>query len=225
MVLQERDLRCENFRKQLEVVPDEIGREKRAISIEQKKLQDARDELRALEVKRAELEGEVEVIEASILRYKTQQMEVKKQEEYSALQHEIDDAGDKVGRLEDEILNLMELVERKQAALAQLEAETKERIHVLEAHIDRLERSRESFAVDLEEALRELEAAKSSVDPGTLTQYEFVKRQVRRGPYAVELDGGKCSGCHLKVSGEVDSTARKGKELVKCNNCGRIVFS
>ena len=48
-------------------------------------------------------------------------------------------------------------------------------------------------------------------------------------PAVVVISGGKCGGCHLKVSSEVESAAR-GKTvdplapLPTCDQCGRIVY-
>lgn len=225
LILQDRDIRCDNFRRQLEAVPDMIAKDERAISEERDKLAHMRDEILKLEVKRKEHEGEIESIEAAIVRYKTQQMEVKKNEEYAALQHEIDDAGDRVGRLEDQVLNLMEILDQRNEQLAALEKETSEQIQLLESHITKLEASKLSYQEDLEQANREREEAHGAVDPELSKRYDFVKNQVKRGPYIVALSGGKCSGCHLKVSGDVDSSARKGQDIIRCNNCGRIVFA
>ena len=62
------------------------------------------------------------------------------------------------------------------------------------------------------------------IDSGILDQYRYIKSQVKRPPIVVPLEEGKCQGCHLKVSGEVDSAARKGTELVRCDSCGRILY-
>lgn len=224
LVLQDRDLKCDNYRKQLETVPYEVLKEEQAIASELEALETARKELKELVVKREAAEGEIESIEAAVVRYKTQQMQVKKNEEYTALQHEIEHHQKKVSEQEDTVLALMDEIEAKEEKYRQLEVETKERVQVLEAHIGRLRESEESYKNDLEAAEAALEEARSGVAEDVAKAYAFVKGQVKRGPYVVELEGNRCSGCHLKVSGEVESTARRGKERVRCDNCGRMVF-
>ncbi len=225
LVLQDRDLKCENFRKQLEAVPYEISKEEQAIAQERDKLEAAKMELKELVVQREAAEGEIESLEAAVVRYKTQQMQVKKNEEYTALQHEIDNHKEKVGEQEDVVLGLMDAIEAKEAENKVLESEGSERIAVMEAHIQRLRLSEDSYRKDLEEAGQALEEARAGIDEEVAKAYAFVKTQVKRGPYVVELEGGnRCSGCHLKVSGEVEATARRGKERVRCDNCGRMVF-
>ena len=51
----------------------------------------------------------------------------------------------------------------------------------------------------------------------------------RNMPAVVAIGAGKCGGCHLKVSSEVESAARgKGvdplAQLPTCDQCGRIVY-
>lgn len=224
LILQDRDIRCDNFRRQLEAVPDIIAREQKSIEEEKAALEIAREEILKLEIQRKEFEGEIEDIEAATVRYKTQQLEVKKNDAYAALQHEIDDAGDKIGRLEDQVLDMMEKLDVGNEQLRNQQKVTSESIEILQSHITKLENSIESYRKDLETAEADRTESYHAIEAELSRQYDFVKKQVKRGPYIVELREGKCSGCHLKVSGDVDSSARKGHAIVRCNNCGRIVY-
>jgi hypothetical protein len=60
------------------------------------------------------------------------------------------------------------------------------------------------------------------LDERTTRLYD--RTAARHMPAVVNVSGGKCSGCHLKVSGEVEGQARKGEELVTCDQCSRIVW-
>lgn len=224
LVMQERDLRCDNFRKQLEALPAQIDAEEAEVAAEHRRVAEAEAAIRALEVRRLDLEGEIEVHEATILRYKTQQMQVKKNEEYAALEHEIDTLHSRIGGIEDQVLGILEEMDRAQVALTQLRAEVAGRVATLAAHIATLQQNKISFAVDMAGAHGELAEARAALDPLILGQYDYVKTQIKRGPYAVELDGGRCLGCHLKVSGEVESAVRRCQDLVRCDSCGRILY-
>ncbi|MEX0326735.1 MAG: zinc ribbon domain-containing protein, partial [Puniceicoccaceae bacterium] len=89
LILQDRDSRCDGIQRQLDAIPGEISAEESNISKLQEKLAALETEARDLEVRRLDLEGEVEQTEAAIVKYKTQQMQVKKNEEYTALENEI----------------------------------------------------------------------------------------------------------------------------------------
>lgn len=225
LVLQDRDLKCDSLRKQIESVPNEIAKEEKAIEKERERLKTAAEELQRVTVEREATEGEIESLEEAVRRFKTQQMEVRKNEEYTALEHEIAHHQSKISDLEDRVLALMDDIEFKDQEKQRLETEVNERIAALENHIQTLREGETNAGKELTEAEAALEEAKTQVDPEVLRDYAFTKTQVKRGPYVVQLSGGtRCSGCHLKVSGEVEATARKGKTRSRCDNCGRIVY-
>src|SRR5262249_10913882 len=64
---------------------------------------------------RKKLEGEISAIESKISKYRDQMMAVKTNDEYRALQHEIEHAQNAIRKIEDEILNLMMDAETAQA--------------------------------------------------------------------------------------------------------------
>jgi hypothetical protein len=40
----------------------------------------------------------------------------------------------------------------------------------------------------------------------------------------VAIEHGVCTGCHMKVTSATSAGARAGKEIVNCENCGRILY-
>jgi predicted nucleic acid-binding Zn-ribbon protein len=65
------------------------------------------------------------------------------------------------------------------------------------------------------------------VGEGRLRVYDRIA--ARNMPAVVPIHGGKCGGCHLKVSSEVESAARSKSPdplaaLPTCDQCGRIVY-
>ncbi len=224
LILQDRDSRCDTIQRQLEAIPGEISGEEASIKALQAEVEAAGQTIRQLEARRMDLEGEVEQAEAAIVKYKTQQMQVKKNEEYTALEHEIRSQQAKVSDLEDSELLLMEEIDRKRLAQESLRESNASQQKTLEAHIERLKQNYESFAGELQEAKDAVKACEAELSGEVLQQYRYVKGQVKRPPVVVQLDDGRCQGCHLKVSGEVESEARRGDQLVRCDSCGRILY-
>src|SRR6185436_1664901 len=66
---------------------------------------------------RKKLESEIITIETKISKYRDQMMAVKTNDEYRALQHEIEHAQQAIRKIEDDILNLMLEAETGQADL------------------------------------------------------------------------------------------------------------
>lgn len=224
LILQDRDSRCDTIQHQIDAIPGQISKEEENIRQAEAGLNELDAEVKQLEVRRKDLEGEVEQAEAAIVKYKTQQMQVKKNEEYSALEHEIGNLNQKISDLEDTELQILEELDLKQEELANARESTGSEIDTLNAHIGRLRDNFKSYSGELEDARKQVKDCEGNLDGGILDQYRYIKSQVKRPPVVVPLEEGKCQGCHLKVSGEVDSAARKGSELVRCDSCGRILY-
>ncbi len=224
LILQDRDARHGQLLRQRESIPAEREKARASIAAEEARRKENADALTRLEVEREELEGRVEDLEEAIRKYQTQQLQVKKNEEYGALEHEIATARAKISETEDEELNVLEAIDHKAVANRRDEEEIAERIRVFETELKRLDEAEREVEAAIETGRDAVKAAETDVDPALLESYRFVKTQVKRPPYVVALNDGRCGGCHLKVSGEIESGARKGHDVVRCDNCGRIVY-
>ncbi len=108
LVLQERDRKRLAFEQQLSSVPREraiieakIASEKAAIEVGQGRVAWAGIE------KELQLEMEIGSAEDKIGKYKTQQSQVRKNDEYQALTHEIDTTQTGMGKLEEQEIGIM----------------------------------------------------------------------------------------------------------------------
>jgi predicted nucleic acid-binding Zn-ribbon protein len=126
--------------------------------------------------------------------------------------------------LEDQLLEWMlqlEEVEGKyQGAREDLDVAVSE---TQAQHKDLLE-ERQRLEAEVERLMAEREAALASVGPEELAQYEKIKQNV--GPMAMALlDEGACSACGLALPGSEEQRVRGGDELVRCRQCGRILYA
>jgi predicted nucleic acid-binding Zn-ribbon protein len=224
MILQDRDVRCDAIEKELVLVPEDLAKDEKEILAWKERLSQKEEELKQVEVQREAKEGDIAEAEEKIRRYKIQQMEVKKNEEYAAFNHQIAEQEERISQIEDETLELMERIEMMEQELAAFREEVANQIHTLEVHMQRLRDSEERSRSLLSEVRAKVEEATLQVDEPFLREYRATKSQVSRPPYIVELSNSRCGGCHLKVSGETESFVRKGTELVFCDNCSRILY-
>lgn len=225
LVLQDRDARCDHIRKQLASIPLERAGLEKEITEEREKIAAKEAAIREMQVRSQEFEGQVADAEAQIAKYKTQQLSVKKNDEYAALEHEIAVKQQQILEFEDQELTLLEQIDHEKAALDALRAETQASVDVLEARLRTLAEGEANYQGQLDDAAEAVETARGKTESAALQTYDFVKRQVKRAPYIAPIEEGKCSGCHLRVSSDVDSEARRGNSLVRCSSCGRIVYA
>lgn len=222
LALQDRDQRLRNVRAELQAVPGEIASRQKLISDAAARLEASKSRAKAIEVEKKTLAVEADAKRAQIDRYKNQQLQTRKNEEYSALAHEIEAAGKQITAIEDKELVLMEEAESLAPAIAEAEktfATEKARIEAQIATIKEKEANLTSRLADLE---KERAAATAGIDEELLERYErLFQTKNARAVVAVEHD--VCSGCHMKVTAQTSLALRSDKTLVSCPQCGRIL--
>jgi predicted nucleic acid-binding Zn-ribbon protein len=75
----------------------------------------------------------------------------------------------------------------------------------------------------LDELTRERADLEGKIDEDLLGRFERLFKS--KGDAAVvAIEHGVCTGCHMKVTSATAASARAGKEIVSCENCGRILY-
>ena len=187
------------------------------------RLDDAKGRVAELQKKRRALEQEIAGVTESERRFQGQQAAVKKNEEYRALQHEIDGARQRRSDLETQVLVELEEEDRELAArpalersLAAAETEAQERLAAIAAeervHHDRraaLEAERQGHLAGLSPALR--------------SRYERIHAS-RDGRALVAIVKGACGGCFRAQPPQVVQEARRRDRVLVCDGCGRLLL-
>ena len=225
LILQDRDLRRHALETQLKAVPRDVAQVEERIAAEKAAIDAARSELRALESQKKLLETEIGSAEEKLRKYKTQQLSVKKNDEYQALGHEIETTQGVISGFEGKELEVMYAIDEAKKRFAVAEATLKSNITGHESKIKTLKERGANLEAELKAAEAEFQTARSPLGEPALRFYDRVAG--RSLPAVVAIRGGKCGGCHLKVSSEVESAARgKAQEVgfPTCDQCGRIVY-
>jgi predicted nucleic acid-binding Zn-ribbon protein len=224
LVVQDRDARRRQLEQQLAAVPGDRARVEKDIATEKGAIESAKVELRELETKKKLLETEIGSAETKLAKYRTQQLSVKKNEEYQALGKEIDTMVAAIGALEEQELGVMFQIDEAKKRFAAAEATLKGNISQHEARLATLAEREKNLAAELVEARAAAAAARGLVPELPLRVYERVA--TRQWPVVVPLRGGKCGGCHLKVSSEAESGSRSADpaKLGVCDQCGRVLY-
>ncbi len=227
LILQDRDSKRLALEAQLKVVPREIALEEQKIASEKGAIESAKAEVMGLETQKKLLEMEIGSAEAKMGQYKTQQLSIRKNEEYQAMGHQIETLQAQVGELEGKELEVMYRIDEAKKKFAAAEAELKANISGHESRIRSLRERETSLAAELKVAQAEVAVARAPVGEPRLRVYDRIA--VRNMPAVVPVRGAKCGGCHLKVSSEVESGSRAKNwdppnQVPVCETCGRIVF-
>jgi len=223
LVLQDRDQRLRAFQTELAHVPEERKAREKQIADSAARLDQAKTRAKEIEATKKNLELEVKGKQDAITRYKQQQLQTRKNEEYSALAHEIEAAEKNISDIEDHELTLMEELDglRPQIAAA-------EKTHAEEkAKIEQILATLEGKVTSLKARATELEGERASlapdIDEDVLERYEKLFK-TKNATAVVALEHEICTGCHMKVTTQTVVQVKAQKEIVHCPQCGRILY-
>ena len=193
------------------------------IAAEQTAIETTRGELKELEAKKKTIENDVGATEDRLAKYKSQQLQVRKNDEYQALGHEIEVTQAQIGALEEEELKVMYAIDEAKRKFTAAGEELKQNIASHESRIHTLREREANLQSELQAAQEAVTGARSLLDEPALRLYDRLAAQPGL-PVVVPIHEGKCGGCHLKISFNIDSETRKPDKLVTCDQCTRIVY-
>ncbi len=223
LALQESDTKRLALEQQLHAAPREVAAVETRIATEKAAIETAKAEWHGLESKKKLLEVEIKSAEGKAAKYRTQQLEVRKNDEYKALTHEIETTEGIIGGFEEEELKVMFAIDEAKQRFAAAEAELKGNISGHEGKIRALRERETQLQAELQAALVVVAAARPEVPAPQLKIYDRVALKPGH-PVCVTVNGGRCGGCHLKVPTHIEVMARTGSEIATCDQCGRVVY-
>ena len=178
---------------------------------------------RQVEVERKKLELDVGTLTESIARLKTQQYQTRKNDEFQAISHEIERYENEIRKLEDQELELMIEADKLKAELEAADKTARATKESISRQLADLETKSKALGARQQELETEREALASKIDADLLDQFERLFNS--KGDAAiVAVEHGVCTGCHMKVTTATASRVKAGKEIVNCEQCGRILY-
>jgi predicted nucleic acid-binding Zn-ribbon protein len=178
---------------------------------------------RQAEVDRKKLELDVGTRTESINRLKTQQYQTRKNDEFQAMGHEIQRYEDEIRKLEDQELELMDQADKLKVEVAAAEKKANATKDSIGRQMNDLGEKSKVLETRLQELSKERKELAEKMDEDVLDQFE--RLFVSKGDSAiVAIEHGVCTGCHMKLTIATVKGAESGKEIVNCEQCGRILY-
>ena len=223
LVLQDRDRRIRRVKGELAHIEPERQELKAKAAAAMTGLEHAKLHVKQLESSRKDLELEVETKKQLIVRYANQQFQTRKNEEYRALQHEIDGCKEAIFKIENQEIDLMEQSEAAQKDVAKATQMSNDARKLVEDQVTQLDAREKSLQKELAELEANREELAAAVDESARGRYERLMRSKGEN-VVVGVQHGVCGGCHMKLPPQLIVTAQAERELVSCSNCGRILY-
>ena len=223
LVLQECDQEIRRLRKEMEDIPLRKQQIESRLGAHKDGLVQAEHALLEAKARIKHLEGEIESARQQIQKYREQQLQIKSNDGYKALEKEIAAKQSEIRGLEDQELAAMETVEEaKSGAEMRRESLAKEQVRVAEEVKTFLARS---AGIEGELKLKEEDRRKlvSAIEPTWLARYERLFAKQKDAAIAL-VEHGTCGRCHMKLSPSQIVEARKPDTLTLCDFCGRMLY-
>jgi uncharacterized protein len=223
LILQDRDQKIRQIRTEIETVP--LRRKSLEVQLAASKasVETLKQRARQVEVDRKKLELDVGTRTDTISRLKTQQYQTRKNDEFQAIGHEIERYEKEIIKIEDEELELMVLADKVKADLAEEQKKAAAAQNSIARQTADLEEKSKALESQLQTLTGERSELAGEIDEDLLASFERLFKS--KGDAAVvAIEHGVCTGCHMKVTTATAAQVRAGKEIVSCENCGRILY-
>ncbi len=221
--LQERDQIIKRIKAELETVPFERQRTDQMLTAKSGAFDQVKQRGREIELQKKKLELDAQSRRDSIGKYKVQQFQTRKNDEFQAISLEIQRFEKEIEQIEDREIELMEQTEVIQKESAAMELELKASKKQAEIQQADLKKKETTLSDRLREAEKDRDQLTTGLDPNLLFQYTRLFSN-KGGDAVVPVEHEYCTGCHMKNTSALVHRVKLGRDIVHCEQCGRILY-
>lgn len=215
--------RAKAIRDRLAGVPKTVAARQAQVARKNEGLEKAKKDLQQVKVSKAGKESQRKSLLSKIDDYSSKLLNVKKNEEYKAIQNEIALVKSQVNKVDDEIIEFELDLEERDVKLKELDADLKKAQADLAAYQKQAADAKPADETKLAELSASLVAAEAVIHPELIEKYQRVIRQ--RGADALaEVEEGACMGCNMAVTSQMLNDLINCDTLVFCRSCGRVLY-
>jgi predicted nucleic acid-binding Zn-ribbon protein len=183
-----------------------------------------REQLESLRKGRREKDTQLQTGQETLKRTRERLFDVKTNKEYQSILKEIETLEAKNSRLEDEVISLLDELDRLETAVKTKEGELNVSRLRYEEQKAKLAEELNSLAEELTVCLRKSDELKGKIPADVLRKYEQIKG-IGRGLAVVSVWKEVCGGCHMSIPPQLYNELQKSTTLLNtCPNCNRIVY-
>jgi predicted nucleic acid-binding Zn-ribbon protein len=223
LVLQDRQQKIRQIQNEIKTLPLQRKNLESQLAATVASVDALKQKGRQVEMERKKLELDVGTRTETISRLKTQQYQTRKNDEFQAIGHEIHRYEEEIRKLEDAELELMEQADKLKNEIDAAEKQAVTTRQSISRQLSVLEEKSKTLEARQAELTKEQAELAGKIDEDLLARFE--RLFASKGDAAVvALEHEVCTGCHMKVTTATAMRVKGGKEIVSCEQCGRILF-
>ncbi len=220
--LQKTDREIRRQQDEVAALPRRVAEIESKLANTKAQVERARATIKADETNRRKLEIDIQSLRQKISKYRDQSLEVKTNDQYKALMHEVGFAEQEIRIIEDKILEGMLDVEDNEKRLKTAEVELKEETTEIEKEKAEARRRTAEDEAQLAGLNKQRDELRGAVAGDILRHYDRVLK-LRRTALAEARDH-KCSACQVMLRPQVYNDVRTNTQVLICDSCQRILY-
>ena len=221
--LQKVDDQISEHKKALADIPHQLDSARSELEEKKRVLKIVTEEIAALQKQRKNLELEVQGENDHMAKAKTKLPAVKTNKEYTAILTEVDAIKDKVSKIEDNELEVMEILEVKAKEIPGVEKKCKEEDIYFNDYRQKKETEEKRFKGELEELVVKRKNVADELETVILKRYQKISDS-REGGAVAGLQGDICQGCFQHVLPQMVIEIKVGEKIHQCASCLSFLF-
>lgn len=221
--LQKADDQISEHKNVLADIPRQLDSARAELEEKKSILKVATEEIAALQKQRKDFELEVQGENDHMAKAKTKLPAVKTNREYTAILTEVDAIKEKVEKIEDKELEVMEVLEEKEKEIPGVEKKCKEEDAHFKEYREKKETEEKRFKQELEELLAKRKIISDQLDTVIFKRYEKICNS-REGRAVAGLRESICQGCFQQVLPQMVIEVKVGEKIHQCGGCLRFLY-
>src|ERR1700690_2056484 len=220
--LQVADKEIRKLQEEVAALPKRVALIEQRLAGTKAHLEKVRVAAKADEANRKKFEANIKDLQGKISKYRDQSLDVKTNEQYKALQHEIQFAEQEIRLNEDRILEVMVNVDARDKEVKAAETELKAETAEIEKEKEEARKVTEEDQKKLVEWNAKRDGLRQEIAEDVLRQYERVAKF--RGSGLAEVRDQKCMGCQVMLRPQTYNEVRNGEKVMVCESCSRVYY-
>ena len=183
----------------------------------------AEEQFKKHEVEQKTREMELQEGQSMRVKKEAQLLSLKTNKEYQATLSEIEALDRKNSRLEEKIIELMDLVEKERTILKDKQKELTEKETEFHRELEGLIEREKSLSERVEKAGAEVKLVLNKVDKNLYRRFLRVF-DGKQGVAIAIANGGHCGACNIRLTARLIQLAKRGQDIVICEGCSRFLY-
>ncbi|MFY9270057.1 MAG: C4-type zinc ribbon domain-containing protein [Candidatus Manganitrophaceae bacterium] len=221
--LQEIDLKLAHYREEERVFPERLRAAQGPLEGAKEALLKSKEAESLLVKERREKEQSLQMAEERITKLKSRLTELKTNKEYQAHLHEIESATAEKGKIEEQLLTIMERIDSlkgESAVIQKMLTQEEEKFRLVK---EAMENGLKALSESMKDVEKEGKFLSESVEKGLLGEYKRLAAR-HKGVSVVPLKGNICTGCHFSLPPQLVAEVKMGEKVTSCSYCHRILY-